>query len=133
MKLYLVSLGAGVLVGVIYALLQVRSPAPPVVALLGLLGMLIGEQVVPPVKRWLAGEPVTISWFHSECVPKITGMPGPAAGTPAAGGPVAGTPAAGAPVAGGPVAGAAVAGAPVAVATAPVTPTATTPPENKSS
>lgn len=113
MKLYLVSLGAGVLVGVIYALLQVRSPAPPVVALLGLLGMLIGEQVVPPVKRWLAGEPVTISWFHSECVPKITGMPGPAAGAPAAGGPVAGSP--------------------TAVATAPVTPTATTPPENKSS
>jgi len=123
MKLYLVSLGAGVLVGVIYALLQVRSPAPPVVALLGLLGMLIGEQVVPPVKRWLAGEPVTISWFHSECVPKITGMPGPAAGAP-----VAGTPAAGAPAAGGPVAG-----SPTAVATAPVTPTATTPPENKSS
>lgn len=128
MKLYLVSLGAGVLVGVIYALLQVRSPAPPVVALLGLLGMLIGEQVVPPVKRWLAGEPVTISWFHSECVPKITGMPGPAADAPAAGGPVAGG-----PVAGTPAAGAAVAGAPVAVATAPVTPTATTPPENKSS
>ena len=78
MKLYLVSLGAGVLVGVIYALMQVRSPAPPVVALLGLLGMLIGEQMVPPIKRWIAGEPVTISWFHSECVPKITGAPGPA-------------------------------------------------------
>ncbi|OZI28193.1 ABC transporter substrate-binding protein [Bordetella genomosp. 1] len=75
MKIYLVSLGAGVLVGVIYALMQVRSPAPPAVALLGLLGMLVGEQVVPPVKRWIAGEPVTISWFHSECVPKITGTP----------------------------------------------------------
>lgn len=77
MKLYLVSLGAGILVGIIYALMQVRSPAPPVVALVGLLGMLIGEQVVPPVKRLLAGEPVTIAWFHSECVPKITGTPGP--------------------------------------------------------
>ena len=79
MKLYLVSLGAGVLVGIIYALMQVRSPAPPAVALIGLLGMLIGEQVVPPIKRMLAVEPVTIAWFHSECVPKITGTPGPLA------------------------------------------------------
>ncbi|WP_420996801.1 XapX domain-containing protein [Cupriavidus sp. 30B13] len=75
MKLYLVSLSVGILVGIIYALLQVRSPAPPVVALVGLLGMLIGEQVVPPIKRMLAGEPVTVAWFSSECVPKITGTP----------------------------------------------------------
>ena len=78
MKLYIVSLGAGILVGIIYALLQVRSPAPPVVALIGLLGMLVGEQVVPPIKRLLAGEPVTAAWFHAECVPKITGTPPPA-------------------------------------------------------
>lgn len=75
MKIYLVSLGAGILVGVIYALIQVRSPAPPTVALIGLLGMLIGEQIVPPVKRLLAGEPVTVRWFQSECMPKITGTP----------------------------------------------------------
>ncbi|MDF3839935.1 XapX domain-containing protein [Cupriavidus basilensis] len=74
MKLYVISLATGILVGIIYALLQVRSPAPPAVALIGLLGMLIGEQVVPPVKRMLAGEPVTIAWFHRECVPKITGV-----------------------------------------------------------
>jgi XapX domain-containing protein len=77
MKLYLISLGAGILVGIIYALMQVRSPAPPAVALIGLLGMLIGEQVVPPIKRMIAGEPVTVAWFHKECVPKITGVPGP--------------------------------------------------------
>lgn len=77
MKVYIVSLAAGILVGIIYALIQVRSPAPPAVALLGLLGMLIGEQVVPPVKRMLAGEPVTVAWFRSECVPKITGNPPP--------------------------------------------------------
>jgi XapX domain-containing protein len=47
MKIYVVALAAGLLVGLIYALLQVRSPAPPVVALVGLLGMLIGEQSVP--------------------------------------------------------------------------------------
>lgn len=82
MKLYLVSLAVGILVGIIYALLQVRSPAPPVVALIGLLGMLIGEQVVPPVKRMLAGEPVTAAWFHSECLPKITGATPPMADAP---------------------------------------------------
>lgn len=47
MKLYLMSLGAGLLVGVVYGLLNVRSPAPPVIALVGLLGILIGEQIVP--------------------------------------------------------------------------------------
>ena len=75
MKLYLVSLGAGILVGIIYALLQVRSPAPPAIALIGLLGMLIGEQVVPTAKRMIAGEPITVAWFRSECIPKISGAP----------------------------------------------------------
>jgi len=74
MKLYVISLATGILVGIIYALLGVRSPAPPAVALLGLLGMLIGEQAVPTVKRLLSGTPVTLSWFSSECVPKITGI-----------------------------------------------------------
>ena len=41
---YLLSLGLGLLVGVGYALLGVRSPAPPIVALVGLLGMVAGEQ-----------------------------------------------------------------------------------------
>ncbi|MGW0884701.1 DUF1427 family protein [Streptomyces sp. NPDC002671] len=36
------SLFAGVLVGAVYALLRVKSPAPPPVALLGLAGMLTG-------------------------------------------------------------------------------------------
>lgn len=52
MKMYVFSFGAGILVGVVYYLLNVRSPAPPVVALLGLLGMLIGEQAIPMVKQW---------------------------------------------------------------------------------
>ena len=72
--MYLIALGAGVLVGIIYALMHVRSPAPPVVALLGLLGMLIGEQLVPIASRILHGEPLSVSWFRSECVPKITGI-----------------------------------------------------------
>jgi XapX domain-containing protein len=47
MKPYLVSLGIGLLVGILYAAFKVRSPAPPVIALIGLFGMLIGEQIVP--------------------------------------------------------------------------------------
>jgi XapX domain-containing protein len=63
-KTYLISLGVGVLVGVIYALLNVRSPAPPVVALIGLLGMLIGEQIPGLVKQVWRRERVTLSWVR---------------------------------------------------------------------
>ncbi|ASR11799.1 DUF1427 family protein [Rhizobium leguminosarum bv. viciae] len=63
MKIYLLSLGAGLLVGVIYSLLNVRSPAPPVVALIGLLGILVGEQLVPLAKSIWAREPAA-SWLH---------------------------------------------------------------------
>lgn len=74
MKIYLVALGAGLLVGVIYGLLNVRSPAPPVVALVGLLGILLGEQIVPVVKRWASPHPVTTSWIKSECAPSVLGQ-----------------------------------------------------------
>jgi XapX domain-containing protein len=50
-KTYLVALAIGLLVGGIYGVLGVRSPAPPVVALLGLLGMLVGEQVASWVEH----------------------------------------------------------------------------------
>jgi len=43
MKLYLVSAVVGLLVGGLYALMQVRSPAPPLVALVGLCGIYLGE------------------------------------------------------------------------------------------
>ncbi len=55
MKPYLLSLGAGILVGLVYSMLGVRSPAPPVVALIGLFGILLGEQAVPVLKTVLAG------------------------------------------------------------------------------
>jgi len=64
MKTYLMSLGAGVLVGVIYNLIDVRSPAPPVIALIGLLGILLGEQIPPIVKNLWHGEPIMMSWLH---------------------------------------------------------------------
>jgi XapX domain-containing protein len=50
MKPYVLSLALGLLVGVIYALFRVRSPAPPVIALVGLLGILLGEQIPPLIK-----------------------------------------------------------------------------------
>lgn len=59
MKIYLMSLGAGLLVGVIYSLISVRSPAPPVVALVGLLGILIGEQLPPLLRAIWVKEPAT--------------------------------------------------------------------------
>jgi XapX domain-containing protein len=48
---YLVSLLMGLAVGVAYGLVQVRSPAPPMIALIGLFGMVLGEQAVDLAKR----------------------------------------------------------------------------------
>ena len=77
MKTYLLSLGAGVLVGVVYSLLNVRSPAPPVVALIGLLGILIGEQIIPVTKHLLAGTSLSAAWQDSRCTQHLFGaMPG---------------------------------------------------------
>ncbi|MFC5478784.1 XapX domain-containing protein [Massilia suwonensis] len=74
MKVYIVSLAAGVLVGLIYALMQVRSPAPPAIALVGLLGMLIGEQAGPVIRKLVTREPITVGWLRTECVARITGV-----------------------------------------------------------
>jgi XapX domain-containing protein len=46
-KAYAISLAVGLLVGAFYSTINVRSPAPPLIALAGLLGMVIGEQVTP--------------------------------------------------------------------------------------
>ncbi|EHL98976.1 XapX domain protein [Acetobacteraceae bacterium AT-5844] len=77
MKPYLLSLGAGLLVGVVYSMLNVRSPAPPVVALVGLLGILLGEQIVPVAKRVFAGHPFSVSMLRQECTQHLFGkLPG---------------------------------------------------------
>jgi XapX domain-containing protein len=73
MKIYIVALAVGVLVGTIYGVLDVRSPAPPVVALVGLLGILLGEQVVPMAKRLLNNQPITVGWVQTNCVPHVFG------------------------------------------------------------
>ncbi len=51
MKTYLLSFSAGLAVGILYYIVRVKSPAPPLVALVGLLGMVIGELLVPWLKR----------------------------------------------------------------------------------
>ena len=77
MRVYLLSLGAGLLVGVIYSLLNVRSPAPPVVALVGLLGILVGEQIIPVAKRMVEGSHLATAWRQAQCTPHIFGqLPG---------------------------------------------------------
>ncbi len=54
---YLISLAMGLAVGVAYGLVHVRSPAPPLIALVGLLGMVLGEQAVDMAKRHLPPPP----------------------------------------------------------------------------
>ncbi len=73
MKLYLLSLGAGLLVGVLYSLMNVRSPAPPVIALIGLLGILGGEQIVPIAKRLISGQGLSLGWLQRECGEHVFG------------------------------------------------------------
>ncbi len=73
MKSYLVALAVGLLVGIIYAVLRVRSPAPPVVALVGLLGILLGEQI-PPLVRHALGSEKEASWMDDQVKPHVFGQ-----------------------------------------------------------
>jgi XapX domain-containing protein len=50
----LVSLLMELVVDAAYGFVQVRSPAPPMIALIGLFGMLLGQQAVDMAKRHLA-------------------------------------------------------------------------------
>lgn len=54
---YLISLAIGLLVGVIYGALDFRSPAPPAIALIDLMGMLLGE------KLWPMGRQLVGTWL----------------------------------------------------------------------
>ncbi len=77
LKTYVIALAVGVLVGLIYGLLNVRSPAPPVVALVGLLGMLIGEQIMPVAKQLFGPSPASLSSIGADCASHLLGaLPG---------------------------------------------------------
>jgi len=73
MRMYVVILATGVPVGIIYGPLDVRSPAPLVVALVGLLSILMGEQVIPLARQLLAGNPICVSWPKTNCMPHLFG------------------------------------------------------------
>ena len=73
MKPYLLSLGAGLLVGIVYALLNVRSPAPPVIALVGLLGILIGEQLPPMARSLMHRDTKPVAFVHDQVKPHMFG------------------------------------------------------------
>jgi XapX domain-containing protein len=73
MKPYLLSLAAGLLVGIVYAVLNVRSPAPPIIALVGLLGILAGEQIPPLLKHLWQREVTASHWIDEQIKPHVFG------------------------------------------------------------
>lgn len=81
MKPYVLSLGAGLIVGIVYSLLGVKSPAPPVIALVGLFGILIGEQLVPIAKRIGGGQSATAAVRTTCCEPILGRLPGDTSAT----------------------------------------------------
>ncbi|QWT21299.1 XapX domain-containing protein [Bacillus sp. NP157] len=69
MSPYLISLCFGLAVGIAYGFSGVRSPAPPMIALIGLLGMLAGEAAI----SWAKGHPdAWANLWHSKsfAIPK---------------------------------------------------------------
>jgi len=64
MKASCVSFLVGLGVGVIYGLIRVKSPAPPIIALLGLLGMVFGEQL----GIWIQAKKLNVSQAASVCL-----------------------------------------------------------------
>ncbi len=77
MKAYLVSLALGLMVGAIYGLCGVRSPAPPLIALAGLLGILLGEQAVPLARHIVAGHSPAVAWMKTDgCAKALGRLPG---------------------------------------------------------
>ena len=70
---YLISLAIGLFVGLIYGALDFRSPAPPAIALVGLMGMLLGEQAVPIAKRLMTRTPVVAYLKTPECAGQVLG------------------------------------------------------------
>jgi XapX domain-containing protein len=64
MKASLISFAVGLGIGVIYGLIRVKSPAPPIVALLGLLGMVLGEQF----GVWIQTKQLDVSRAASVCL-----------------------------------------------------------------
>ncbi|RQZ38071.1 XapX domain-containing protein [Burkholderia sp. Bp9099] len=77
MKPYTASLFAGILAGIVYAVIGVPSPAPPAIALVGLLGILAGEQILPVARRMFDGIRLGTAWRDAKCSQHMFGaLPG---------------------------------------------------------
>jgi XapX domain-containing protein len=64
MKALLLSFVVGLFVGVLYGMIRVKSPAPPTIALLGLLGMVLGEQL----GGWILTKKISVTHAASVCL-----------------------------------------------------------------
>ena len=64
MKVLLISFAVGLFVGALYGAIRVKSPAPPIVALLGLLGMVLGEQL----GGWILTKKVSVAHAAAVCL-----------------------------------------------------------------
>lgn len=64
MKDLLISFVVGAFVGLLYGVIKVKSPAPPIIALLGLLGMVLGEQV----GSWVHSRKVNVAHAAATCL-----------------------------------------------------------------
>jgi XapX domain-containing protein len=88
MKAMLISFAVGLIVGVAYGLLRVKSPAPPLVALAGLLEMVWGEQAAerfflkaPPsasAKNISSGNTTSDPWSGADGLKASKNRPDPA-------------------------------------------------------
>lgn len=64
MKVLFISFAVGLFVGILYGVIRVKSPAPPIIALLGLLGMVLGEQM----GSWILAKRITLTHSASVCL-----------------------------------------------------------------
>ena len=64
MKMLFLSFVVGLGVGILYGLIRVKSPAPPIVALVGLLGIVLGEQF----GIWVQTKKLDVSRAASVCL-----------------------------------------------------------------
>ena len=63
-RVLFISFVVGLGVGLLYGLIRVKSPAPPIVALLGLLGMVLGEEL----GGWVLAKKVSLTHAASVCL-----------------------------------------------------------------
>ena len=77
---YLISLAAGFVVGLLYCLVRVQSPAPPLIALAGLLGIVLGEHTIPVVRAHLFPASVQVQQLETPASAKTAPAADPRSG-----------------------------------------------------